>query len=202
MRVRYRVTTGELTCWLNDLGYITVIGADDMDVATYKFDINSENPTFVHDGECIHIRNFEYYKVEDLIDRLARSKDPEREDDRRFVFSWYFLETLLRDTANVGIVGEFESYSAFVPGIGIGLKGSGSVQLKCLMIPCERRYRKEDWHYKVEFCPEDVRLRKIVGTETWSFDDLAKMIESGIYSLVDIKSYRTICPDDCASLGC
>lgn len=78
----------------------------------------------------------------------------------------------------------------------MGFKGSGSSMIKCLMVPVERHYKKEDWHYKVEFTPEDDKLKLLVGTETWYLEDLASMIHRGIYQLVNRVKYREIFPVD------
>lgn len=39
---------------------------------------------------------------------IEASKNPKTEEDRRFIFRQYFLETLLCDTETVGIIGKFK----------------------------------------------------------------------------------------------
>lgn len=192
---RYTTLSGKhLNCWYNALGGIEVLNKSGNEIARYEFDSKDADPTFTHDGEVIHINDFDFYGVDELIQRLEASKNPKTEEDRRFIFRQYFLETLLRDTENVGIVGEFECYNTLIPEFGMGLKGSGSSMVKCLMVPVERHYKKEDWHYKVEFTPEDDKLKLLVGTETWYLEDLASMLHQGIYQLVNRVKYREIFP--------
>lgn len=200
---KYKLKSGNiLRCWYCDFGSLVgqgelvVLDSKGNEKEYYTFNSLSGDPTINYHGEVIHVNSFEYYTVDELIDRVAKKRNATTDSDRYFNLEEELLNTLLRDTENVGLVGEVECFNTIIPKLGIGFKGSCSDKVKVLLVPFEHRYKKGEWHYKVEFRPEDESLMGLTGTTEWYLSDLISLIALGNYELVNVKKYREKHPTD------
>ena len=185
-----------IRCWYNDLGYFTVYTDDNSGKEEYtlEFDFHDEDPTVVYYGETIHINEFNYMPLEELIEKVEEGI---RINDRWVARHEDALATLMKESDRIGFVMEVECFNTIIPGLGIGLKGSGSPKVECLMVPFEDRWNKKDWHYKVELRPDNENLRPMVGRETLYFSDLWDSVTRGVWiKLVDREKWRAEHPDD------
>ena len=194
---KYKLKSGNLIrCWYSDAGSflgqgeLVVLNSKGNEKEYYTFDSLKDDPTINYHGEVIHVNNFEYCTVDELIDKINKKIDPITDSDRAFDIEENLLNTMLRDTENVGLVGEVECFSTVIPKLGIGFKGSCSNKVKVLLVPFEHRYKKEEWYYKVEFRPEDKNLIGLVGSTEWYLSDLVSLIALNEYELVNVKKYR------------
>ena len=121
--------------------------------------------------------------------------DNSRADEQLFEqFGWQgyidndsVLCTLLRDTANFGFILSEEVFDVILPGLGIGLKGSGGV-VTTVFAPCEGRYKRDNWHYKISYTAVDKSIRPMVGECSNSFMDWVSMFKCGMSILIDMSS--------------
>lgn len=164
---KYKLKSGNiLRCWYYDFGSLvgkgelvvldSILESKGNEKEYYTFNSLNDDPTINYHGEVIHVNNFEYYTVDELIEHANRKIVTD--SDKYFNLEEELLNTLLRDTENVGLVGEVECFNTIIPKLGIGFKGSSSDKVKVLLVPFEHRYKKGEWHYKVEFRPEDESL--------------------------------------------
>ena len=197
MKRRYTLENGEtLHAWYNDLGYFTVYkdetGAEEE--CTLEFNFRDEDPTVTYNGEVVHVNNFAYMPFEEL---LAQVNHGIEIGDRWVVSQDEALATLMKETDKIGFVMEVECFNTIIPGLGIGLKGSGSPKVECLLVPFEDRWKKKDWHYKVELRPENEALRPMVGRETLYFSDLWDSVRTGKWiRMVNREEWRAEHPED------
>ena len=81
---------------------------------------------------------------------------------------------------------DVETFDTVIPGLGFGIK-SGKDRVSMLMVPAEQKYKKNDWHYKIEFTPAKEEDRPFVGYESFYFCDFCSMLTSGRARLVNME---------------
>lgn len=194
MRREYTLKSGKVIhCWYNRFAGVICIQDDNgNEIEAIKVNTEDENATFEYEGEVIHVDDYNYMTVRELLTKcreraIADGKDP---SDMNYLRENELLCTILKDTEHFGIVSDVECYNTIIPGLGIAFKGSGSTHLKVLTIPFERRYKKDDWHYKVELKPANDDIAQLTGSECYYFSDLVGSIRCGHMKLVDIEDFK------------
>lgn len=196
MMLKYRLDSGKiLHCFVNDVGYVTVYESEkrSREVAELRFDPKDPDPVVEYLGNKIHLNNYVYMPVDEMVAKLAEASEKQ---DRWFVSQSDGLATIMGDTENVGFVMEVDCYETIVPGLGLALKSTGGPKVETLMIPVEDRWRKKDWHYKIELMPADEELRRLTGKKTMYFPDFWDFLMPGFdgtkptYKMVNRKKYE------------
>ena len=190
MQRYYTLKSGEtLKCWYNDLGWVTIMDDQGMDKETLEFDRRSPDPTVEYNGETIHINNFDYTPIDEMVELVNKAKEA---NDRWQVPKEKILATFMKESDKIGVVMDVEAYDTISTVLGIGFKGSRKNMLRCLMVPFEDRWKKSDWGYKIELRPESEAIAQFTGRETFYFDDLISMIfcERVNFELVNREKYR------------
>lgn len=54
--------------------------------------------------------------------------------------------------------------------------------------PCEGRYKRDNWHYKISYTAVDKSIRPMVGECSNSFMDWVSMFKCGMSILIDMSS--------------
>lgn len=194
MRRSYTLKSGKvISCWYKQFaGVICVEDNEGNDVAIFDVPFGDETATFEFEGETICVGDYNYMTVRELLAKcreraIADGGDP---SDMNSLCGSELLCTILKDTEHFGIVSDVECYNTITPGLGIAFKGTGSTHLKVLTIPFERRYKKEDWNYKVELKPANDDIARFTGSESYYFSDLVSSIRYGHMQLVDVEDFQ------------
>ena len=195
MKRYYKLSSGEvIPTWYNDIGILTIMTNEGMDKETLEFDHRSNDPTVDYHGEIIHLNNFEFTPLDKLIEKVEKSVAA---NDRWGVMSEEALATIMQESENIGFVMDVECFDTLIPCMGIGMK-SNDKTIKCLMVPFEDQWKKDDWHYKIELRPYEEALRPLVGRETMYFSDFWSMVmcDKRFIQVVDLRTFdKSSIPD-------
>ena len=163
MERTYKLNSGEkIRTWYNDLGYITIMDDSGNGKETFQFDRHAEDPTFIYNGETIHINNFDHLTAEELMQKVRAGEHVMEKDA---------IACIMKEHQKLGFVMEHECYDMFVPCMGIAMKGGGQ-KIRCMLVLEEDRYKIKDWHYKVDLFPYDQRIRAASGGIHTYFSDI------------------------------
>lgn len=196
MNRRYTLKSGEvIDCWYNDLGSIEVY-TDKRRSNGVRFDFDSQetDPTFEWHGETVHINDFDYQPVDTLLERIQHGIDTKNYWE---VSQEEALATIMKDTDNVGFVMDIDCFDTIIPGLGFAFKSNHGGKIRALLIPFEDRYKKKDWHYKIELHAENEKVRELTGRECTYFSDIWDAVRRGQWiTLVNRHKYRAEHPED------
>lgn len=203
MELTYKKKDGSaLTCWYRDFcDTLEVLGLNDgeefgpfihLPVEVHK-DWDNLDCEFEWDGEIFQFKNFEALSVDALIQKIETARsEASRTGSRPWVNSDEALLTFFKYSTDIGIVAKVECFSTVVPYLGFGLKGTGSKIARVLMVPTEDRYKKLDWHYKIDLkAYDEEKYGTYIGREHLYFSDLWSIIveRPDIYELVNLNTY-------------
>ncbi len=189
------------TCWYRDFcDTLEVISLNDgeeygpiiqLPKEVHK-DWDNSDCEFTWDGETFKFKDFEALTVDELIEKVdaARAKALAT-GHRPWMSEHEALCTFLKYSDNIGVIAEVECFNTVIPEMGIGLKGSGSKIARVLMVPVEDRYKKTDWHYKIDLEPYGEEYKPLVGREHPYFSDFWSTVVNrpDIYRLVNLEKY-------------
>ena len=188
MTRKYQTKTGVITTWYSSFGFIQHLDEKTSEVLEeWEIDPKDKDATFCINGETIRVEDYIFETIDTMIERLEEAVTKK---DRWLVSEEALLATFLKDTDKLGVVMDVETFDTVIPGLGFGIK-SGKDRVPMLMIPTERRYKKHDWHYKIEFTPAKEEHRPFVGYESFYFCDFCSMLTSGHARLVNLEEVGT-----------
>lgn len=199
MRRTYTLKNGEkLYTFCSKYGGVTVydkeVGGNEVAVLE-KHKREDGTIYFKYNGEIIEYDSFDHMTFDELLSKVEQGI---KNGNRWEVYEDEALATIMRETDRVGFVMEVNCFDVVVPQFGFGVRSDRN-KIKALMIPFEERWKKDDWHYKIELCAENEATREATGYETMYFSDLWSGVMSGKWiKLVDRAKYREENPVDLA----
>lgn len=202
MKLIYKKKDGStFTCWYNSFCNTLEVMKDYSDESNNPvIQLPEENKgwdkfdcRFEYEGETFNFKDFQASTVEELVEHVHQvQKESTDTGCRPWISEDEALCTFLKYSDKVGILAKVECFCIAVPGLGFGLKGSGSKIARALLVPCEDRYSKSEWSYKIDLKSYDEdKYRDLIGREHLYFSDLWSMIVKNpdIYCLVNLETY-------------
>jgi hypothetical protein len=186
MRRTYQLSSGKvIDCLYNQYGGITVMNSNGKE--RISFDRNTDDPTFEFNGETIHVNDFKYTPLEQLITKVDKAVQA---GERWGSTESEVLATIMKEKDNVAFEMQIDCFDTLVPIMGIGIKSSNGPSVLDIMVPVEDRWSTENWGYKIELQAEDPRIRAISGKTTLYFSDFWSMCMNGSIKIVNKNKYR------------
>lgn len=187
---QYTLKSGEVIhTWYDHFGRVRIYKdrVSDEEVCTLIPDTSTGVPIIEYKGEKINVEEYDHMPLEELLDKV---EECQRKDDRWAIRQDDALATIMKESDRIGFVMEVNCFDTIVPGLGFGFK-SDRIKMEALMIPFEDRWKKNDWHYKIELMAEEEEVRPLVGRETMYFSDLWSSVMTGKWiRIVDRNKYR------------
>ena len=180
----YRTKSGVITTWYNSLGILQRLDEKTGEIQEeLAIDPEDKDATFCINGETIRVEDFIFDPIDKMIERVEEAV---AKKDRWLVSEEALLATFLKETDKIGVVMDVETFDTVIPGLGFGIK-SGKDRVPMLMVPAEQKYKKNNWHYKIEFTPAKEENQPFVGYEAFYFCDFCSMLTSGRARLVNLE---------------
>lgn len=132
---------------------------------------------FYWNKEKIYVNDYDYMSVEEAIKYIENQKTY-----RGPYFKDMLFATMMKDTSNIGIIFELPVFETIIPHMGIAFTGDKRVKVLC--VPTERRYKKNEWGYKISLEAENKKYQNFIASENLYFSDFASMVLSGKAQIV------------------
>lgn len=183
MKARFKTKNGIINTFI---GYFDVSVIDDTGKEISRHEImenlNTKSKYFVYDEEEIDLFSFEYTPIDKLIEKIEQYKrdTAENVDNSKYFTDNELTATFIKESEKIAIkmnVDILESY------FGIIHFTNARFDHVCYMVPYEYRFKKDQWHYKIELKPAYEDYDKVVAKETYYASDLFQSIVGGHFTL-------------------
>ena len=140
---------------------------------------------FEIDGEKKYFNDYEYKKIDELLNDFAFNREKLTNAD--------FIATFMKDTENVGFLTNLSKNDYIVPDTAISISTDYENEYnKILCVLTTKDYDKSFWSYKVTLEAENSELNKIYASEIVHLTDLVWAIKRGVIELVNKNEYKKL----------
>ena len=183
MKAKFKTKNGIINAFI---GYFDVSVMDDTGKEISRHEImenlNTKSKYFVYDDEEIDLFSFEYTPIDELIKNIEQYKRDvaENADNAKYITDNELTATFIKESEKIAIKMNVDILECY---FGIIHFTSAIFDHVCYMVPYEYRFKKDQWHYKIELKPAYEDYDKVVAKDTYYAADLFQSIISGHFTL-------------------